>query len=268
MLRKDVDASLAVPLAAHKVIDFAPSGAGPLAYELDCFADDNQQLQSLWAAIDKMSISSRDIVLITSGRPAVIYSLGAWLGRLERENRPAVFMRFYEYDYLDLNPKSSAEPGWMFRFAANDLRLRPGQERVFFTVNNRKVVIPLAQLCARRVFQLPLPKYYGETPHAGDARAGSPVVYVHLNARSGVMLDNIQSVIRTILEKRPQVKFLLKYCQNALGRESNAELSPDLVERGVELMPTELSESEYLHTIARSDIVFLPYEVTEYATLA
>jgi len=266
-LPKNVDASLAIPLAGHAVIDFAPLVARPPDRELDGFADGDRGLRSLWAAMEAMAVSSRDIVLISSGRPGVIYSLGAWLGRLEREKRPAVFLRFYDYDFLHPETERSGGRDRMLRFAAQDLALRPGQDRVFFTVNNGKAVMPLARLCGRRVFQFPLPKYYGETPDAGEARAHAPVIYVHLNARCGVMLDKIQSVVGTILDKQPQVKFLLKYCGHARSPDPHGGLNASLVERGVELVPTELSYSKYLATIARSDIVLLPYDVTEYATL-
>jgi hypothetical protein len=269
LLRKDVGALLADPLAGHRVIESDPIAVEPRDHKLDWLADGDGQLQSLWATMEEMAISRHDIILITSGRPIVIYSLGAWLGRLDRETRPAVFFRFYNHDYVSLTTMEFGEHSWMLRFAARDLWLRPGQERVFFTVNNNNLVAPLGRLCMRRVFQMPLPKFYGEMSNSADANAdGPPVIYAHMNIRSGVMLSQIDSVIRTVLERYPRARFMLKYCRNALEPRTDAELSADLIERGVELIPTEQWHSDHLRTIARSDIVFLPYEVTEYAGLA
>jgi hypothetical protein len=82
------------------------------------------------------------------------------------------------------------------------------------------------------------------------------------------MVGEIESVIRTVLDRRPQARFLVKYCRNALERGTEAKLSADLLERGVELISTEQPHSDYLRTIERSDIVFLPYEAIEYAGMA
>jgi hypothetical protein len=265
LLRKDVDASLAEPLAGQRVIEFDSISPEMLEYELDSFAETDRQLQSLWAALERMAISRRDIVMITSGRPLVIYSLGAWLGRLNQKNRPAVFLRFFNHDYLDPNTMEFSEQSWIYRFAASDLSLRLGQEHVFFTVNNDKLLTPLARLCMRRVFHMPLPKYYGEMAGASGANLAAPVIYIHVNARSGVMLEAIQSVIGDVLERHPAARFRLKYVLSALRLGAAVELRRDLIERGVELLPTEQSPSDYLRTIAESDIVVLPYEVTDYA---
>jgi hypothetical protein len=157
---------------------------------------------------------------------------------------------------------------WIHHLAAKDLLQRPGQARVFFTVNNEALIMPLAQLCARRVFQMPLPKYYGEIPEPRHAGAGAPVIYVHLNMRSGVMLDQVEPAIHTVLDQYPHAKFLLKYCKNALEPAADGRLSDALSARGVELVPSEQSHADHIRTIARSDIVFLPYEATEYTALA
>lgn len=263
---KNADPALAEPLMAHRLIEWTPKDAAAYRYQLDGFAESHAQLQPLWHAIQSMEVSSRDIVMITSARPAVIYSLGAWLSRLAADRRPAVFIRFYHHDYLDLENGGYSAQSWTHRFAARDLSLRPGQERVFFTVNNEALIRPLAQLCSRRVFQMPLPKYYGDIPPPRRADPARIVIYVHLNMRSRAMLDRIEPMIAAILDSYPQAKFLLKYTNNALTPESR--LSAMLRARGVELVPAEQSHADHMSTIARSDIVLLPYEATEYAALA
>jgi hypothetical protein len=61
----------------------------------------------------------------------------------------------------------------------------------------------------------------------------------------------------------------LKYCKNALEpAAAEGRLSDTLSARGVELVPSEQPHADHILTIARSDIVFLPYEATEYIALA
>jgi hypothetical protein len=268
LLRKNVAASLAEPLNARRIIEFEPGSPGRPDYALDLFAEGDRRLRSLWDAIAEMAVSRHDIVLITSAYPAVIYSLGAWLGRLDSVSRPAVFFRSYNHEYLDLETMGHGERSWLYRFAAGDLSLRPGQERVFLTVNNAALVAPLEQLCSRRIFQMPLPKHYGAVLDRSGMAASPPVIYVHINARTGILLDQIDSIIRATLDRRPDAKFLVKYCLNSLKRGATAALSRDLVERGVKLIPSEQSHADYLQTIARSQVILLPYESIEYQALA
>ncbi len=164
LLGTDVAPALAEPLGARRLIELGPMQVATFPDQLDSFAEGDRQLQSLWRAIEATDVASHDIVMITSSRPVVIYSLGAWLARLPQARRPAVFFRFFNHEYLDLKNTNFSEQSWMHRFAARDLSLRPGQERVFFTVNNERLIAPLAQLRARRVFPMPLPKHYGEIP--------------------------------------------------------------------------------------------------------
>ena len=264
-----VDGSLARPLNALKVIDYdEPLDLRGQSRDLDFFADAHRKLQSLWDALTSQTISHDDIVLITSARPGVIYSLGAWLGQLDKSTRPAVFFRGFYHDYLDLRTLDYSDHSWMHRFAARDLSLRPGQERVFLTVNNKRLIDPLGRLCTRRIFEMPLPKYYGDAPNVPASHADMPVIYVHLNARSGVLIEQIESILRTVLTKKTRVKFLLKYTLDALKPGIAATLSEGLRERGVELVSSEQTHSDHMLTIARSDIVLLPYEAPEYRALA
>jgi hypothetical protein len=91
---------------------------------------------------------------------------------------------------------------------------------------------------------------------------------MHLNVRSGVMLDQVDKVVRTVLGKYPAAKFLLKYTRNALPPDKKKRLGDGLGARGIELVPSEQSHADHIATIARSDIVVLPYEATEYVALA
>jgi hypothetical protein len=267
LLPRRVDKSLADSLGGKRIIDLDLIRRSRLDFKLDLFAEGHRLLTSLWKAIDKAGVSGNDIVLLTSARPIVIYSLGAWLGLLPEARRPAVFIRFLDHSYIDLETMDYTELSWTYRFAAKDLSLRPGQERVFFTINNARMAPVLGSMCERRIFQMPVPKYYGELAENPD-RTVRPMIYVHLNQRSGILLSEIESIIREMLERYPQVTFLIKYCLNALKPGAVATVSRDLIKRGVTLIPSEQSHTDYLNTIAQSDIVLLPYEATEYKALA
>ncbi len=270
LVGKDVASELADPLEAHRVVEFSSSHPLQWNYQLDCFSERHQSLQSLWSYIEGSGITRADLILITSAQPTAIYSLAVWLSSLKRESQPAVFIRSFDHDYLDLETMNYAEQSWMLRFAARDLSLRLGQERVFFMVNNKNLVLPLGSLCSRRIFEMPLPKYYGESigkSFDGDI-VGKPTIYTHLNMRSGIIAAHVEGIIHNVLDTYPTAKFLVKYCLNALAPGKNASLPSTLVERGVELIPSEQSHADYMTTIARSDIVFLAYEATEYKALA
>lgn len=265
LLHQDANRALAQSLDARRVIKREPPAAA--GDELEAFADHHRRLRSLWDALDETNPSRDDFVLMTAGRPGTIYSLGAWLSERDPQHRPAVFIRFYDHDYIDLATGDFTRQSPIYRFAARDLALRPGQDRVFFTANNPDLVGPLGLVCDRRVFHMPLPKHYGAVvPAQGSTSA--PVIYLHMNARCGTMLNQIQRAIRLILDARPDAKVLLKYCLNALRPGLDATLAPDLAARGVELVAPEQSHADYLDTIARSHIVVLPYDVEAYRGLA
>jgi hypothetical protein len=128
--------------------------------------------------------------------------------------------------------------------------------------------VRLEALCGRRIFEMPLPKYYGEVRDCAGADAGPPVIYVHVNKRAAALLDRIDALLRAILHARPDAKLLVKYCLNAIKPGTSARLSPDLLARGAELLPSEQPTADYLQTIARSHLVLLPYDPIAYRGLA
>jgi hypothetical protein len=264
MLPVTTPAMLAEQLGGHRVIAYDRASLNDSHYDIDLFAEGDVQLRSLWTAIETLGVSRTDTVLIASGRPIVIYSLGAWLARLAPEQRPAVFINFLSHDYLDLTTMTLGAGSWDYRFAARDLALRPGQERVHFMTGNQRLVGPLARLCLRRVFLMPMPKYYGEAIDLSADAATPATIYVHLNQRSGVMLQAVETVVRRVLDCRPDIRFRIKYCSNALPSGTEAVLSPDLAARGVILVPTEQSTDDYLQTLRQCQIILLPHPVTEY----
>jgi hypothetical protein len=260
---------LTEPLDARAVIEptpYYPSDSANDTKMPDVFGAAHRRLRRLWSTIETFGVTRNDIVVITSPRPLVIYSLGVWLGELSYDARPTTFFRFFGNEYLDFATMSYSWLKDAYRFASHSLAERPGQERIFFTVDSEALCDSLAQLCSRRVVHMPVPIYHGEgTERTKISNPGTAVVYVHLNGRSGTMLRSINDVIRLLLNKGADRRFLVKFCllsDTALG------LDPDLVARGVETVPTEQSAQDYLATIEGSDIVVLPYEPLKYRVLA
>ena len=218
LLGKDVAPALADPLQGHRLIEPEATDAVTSPRQADGFAKSDQQLQSLWNAIEAMAVSSRDIVLITSSRPVVVYSLGAWLNRLGPEQRPAVFIRFFSHEYLDLKNDALQRT----EFIAPVCRKRP-----FAEAWARKGLLHRQQREDDRTAGPTLRATRIPDASSKILRRGARVAAVrtrklsrhlctHLNMRSGVMLDQIKSAIHTVLDKHPRAKFLLKYCENAI----------------------------------------------------
>jgi glycosyltransferase involved in cell wall biosynthesis len=222
-------------------------------------------LRPVWDSIVAEQVAASDILLITSSRPAVICALADWLDTLQPEACPAVFFRFFGAEFLNFENTAFTEYSWPYRHASNELASRPGQERVFFTVNNRKIIAKLEQLVSRPVHLMPMPKYYGDAAPAG--RSGEdrqPTVYVHVN-RQGEMPQRVAAAIATVLQQDATVKFLVRFCRHAHADDTASRASfSGLAGPSVELLAAEDDHRSYLATIARSDVVLLPYDPIEY----
>jgi hypothetical protein len=257
------------PLDARAVIEpmpYYPSDCANDTKMPDVFAAAHRRLRRLWSTIETFGVTRNDIVVITSPRPLVIYSLGVWLGELSYDARPTTFFRFFGNEYLDFATMSYSWLKDAYRFASHSLAERPGQERIFFMVDSEALCDSLAQLCSRRVVHMPVPIYHGEgTERTKISNSGTAVVYVHLNGRSGTMLQSINDVIRLLLNNGADRRFLVKFCLNS---EAALGLDQDLVACGVKTVPTEQSTQDYLATIEGSDVVVLPYEPLKYRALA
>ena len=264
LLNHDADPALAEQLDAFRVICWQPVDIRLLNYPFDIFAEGDKQLQPVWEKLEELQISSQDMLLVLSENPVFIYSLGAWFGRIAAAVRPSVFMRFVSAaNYLDLKTLDYHEQSWMYRFAGQDLALRPGQEKVFFLANNHRALTDLGRLCSRRIFYMPLPKYYGDAFPARRLNSTAPVVYIHLNIRAEALIAEIVPVIASILARRHNIKIKLKTCI-PLSQSLTAQLSPYLRKNLLEWLPEQQSHAEYMQSLAQSDIMVLPYQAKEY----
>jgi hypothetical protein len=236
---------------------------------LESFAEAHIALRVLWNAIKERGVSARDILLITSSRPAVIHALGAWLSTVRSQSIPAVFFRFFGPEFLNFHTMDYNDQAWTIRYASRELASKRGEERVFFTINNRELLASLEALTSRRAFFMPVPKYYADVERvrrAGDA--GPATIYVHAN-RAGEMPRRIAAAAALILRQRTGVKFLVRFCKHAgAGETAHEAIDQRLIGNGLELLPTEEDHLQYLAAIERSQIVLLPYEPVEYRGVA
>lgn len=264
---KGLEPSLAEALDAQTILE-PPLDPSDRDGQIEALTEEQSRLDALWESLKAQELSKDDIVLFTSARPASIYAVANWLAVLPYETRPVVFFRFFGPEFLDPHDMKYNDRAWLYRFVSRELALRPGHRRVFFTINNSRLVEALERLCTRRVFQMPVPKYHGsdldiDTP---DAQPRT-VIYVHLNLRSGNLLTEITEIMRSVLLHRSDVEFLVKATLNAKAT-GLLSLDGNSFEGRVTLVPAEQSPRDFLSTIARSHIVLLPYESVEYRAIA
>ena len=74
----------------------------------------------------------------------------------------------------------------------------------------------------------------------------------------------IERVLRAVLAARSDVRFLIKYCRNALPPGTEASAEPGSRSRAVILVPSEQSTDDYLRTLRQCQIIVLPHAMTEY----
>lgn len=255
---EDLGARAILPVTRWRGVKMDPS--------LEGFAAAQLVLTSLWNDLETERISERDIVVITSSRPQVIFGIGQWLRARPASARPSVFFRFFGPEFFDFEAKAFSEDAWAYHFASRSLPEETGGERTFFTLNNEKALTHLETLSLRRAFYLPVPKYYGPVAEVSQARTIQPLtIYVHVNRKAGPISDRIVELVTKILRRRSDVKFLVRFCKYAYGDDGfNKRIDKALFGSSLEILPAEQNHVEYLAEIERSDMVLLPYDSVEY----
>lgn len=261
---------LAEPHALKAVLD-------PLA-EITPLHDDNmlellnacfeagRTLDSLWSAIEADGVTGTDIVLFPHATPSVVLAVGRWLGQRPVDERPAIFLRFVSPDFLDEHSGRFNARALQYHLASKDLRTRAGEDRVFFLANSPALVGAITRMSGRRTFLMPLPKYLDVAPTVSNATSPSqPVIYIHLNTRSGSLISQVGEIIRRIRAVVPAARFLVKAgagdAESAVSAlQFESELGPT-----VEIIPAEQNPQDYLATLSRSTIVLLAYQAHVYA---
>jgi glycosyltransferase involved in cell wall biosynthesis len=263
------EASIAGLLDARAMLPPVPWHLPDQTSAAETFAWTRAALRPVWKTIEAEQLAAFDLLLITSSRPAVIHALADWLGTLQPQSCPAVFFRFFGAEFLNFENTAFTEYSSPYRQASSELASRPGQERVFFTVNNRKIIAQLEQLVSRPVHFMPMPKYYGDAAPAGrNGEDRQPTVYVHVN-RQGEMPQRVAAAITTVLQQDATVKFLVRFCRHAHEDDTASQaIDGVLAGNSVEMLAAEDDHRSYLAALARSDIVLLPYDPIEYRGIA
>ncbi|MDO8979518.1 MAG: hypothetical protein Q7V17_09845 [Afipia sp.] len=259
------DPKITEELCAHAILPFIRWYDVSKDFFLEGFACAQFTLSPLWKDLDAADVSERDILVITSSRPQVIFGVGQWLRAQPVSVRPAVVFRFLGPEFFDFDAKTFTKIAWAYHFASRSLPTVAGGERVFFTLNNEKALAHLERLSLRRAFYLPVPKHYGPivvSPHARSAQLLT--IYIHVN-RPGQMPDRVIELVTTILQRHKDVNFLVRFCRYVhVGDMPKKEIVKELVGQGIELLPAEQNHIEYLAEIDRADMVLLPYDPVEY----
>ena len=256
---RDIDPSLAGPLAAKTVLDPLPQiGAGDaqtIVNQLTEILDFTYRLQSPWRAIEAENLNEADIILFHVAHPVLVQGAGLWLASRRPRQRPSVFYRFVGEELVDRVTGKVSGAAALYRAASKDLSTRNGQERVFFLANTSLMLRRVARVSDRRTFLMPLPKHYGDISTL-PAPPRLPTAYLHFNYRSGRLTDVASDIIRRVKSIHPSTRFLVKF---ALGCILKGTIDRDIA-ADVELLPPEQEAQDYLSNFARSSVVVLPYE--------
>lgn len=261
-ISQKADPKIAEELGAHAVLPFVRWYNVSKDVFLDDFACAQLTLRPLWKELEAADVSERDILVITSSRPQVIFGLAQWMRSRSGSSNPSVIFRFFGPEFFNFEAGTFIESAWSYYFASRLLLGVSGEERVFFSLNNKAALVHLERLCLRRAFYLPVPKYYGSITEGLESRAVEELtIYVHTNRRSEKMLNGIFELVRTVVRKHGGVNFLVRVWESG-GLEKT--LDKEFIGRGLEFLPAEQNHLEYLKTIDRADMILLPYDPVEY----
>lgn len=226
--------------------------------------DAADNLEPLWTAIGSFNPVEEDLLLFTSADPILIAGAGIWLARRRPSQRPNVFFRLVGGELIDvqtgrLNPNAD-----LFRIACSDLRTRAGHERVFLLASSPELMRIATRVCSRRVFPTSLPKHLAIMAKADRVLPATHTVYVHLNERSGRLIDGLGEIIRRVAAEESDTRFIIQL--SGLTAERRAQLELEL-SSSAELLSQEQDTADYLANFCRCTAVLLAYEPRSYAAL-
>lgn len=257
----------AVPLSADPILESLPAievNAENFVAQLVTLADAAATLEYLWAWLDAESLGRPDLIYFPQGHPILIRGIGAWLEKQPAERRPSVFFRIIGDELTDLDTGRFKARASFYRLASADLRARSGQERVFFLVNSRSKARAVSRVLRRRPFMMQ--HHFGRPiVDASAADPLHPVVYVHLNRRSGRLASNLGDIIRRVGAVQPNIRFLIRTPGEFLEK-LRGSFSPDVAARA-EILSSDLGNAEYLTALSRCTMALLAYESQPYKVL-
>lgn len=260
---RSTDSHIAASLSADAVLEPLPTlevNADNFVGQIVTFGDAAVISRSLWSQLDGEELDGSDMIYFPRGHPILIRGIGLWLGDQPPERRPNVFFRIIGDELTDLETGRFRPRAAFYRLACTDLLSRPGQERVFFLVNSRAKARSVTRVCRRRPFMMQ--HHFGKAiTEQLPVVTESPIVYVHLNSRSGKLAANLGEIIRRVVAIEPSARFLLRASAVAIPA-----LEPEICEF-VEILPAEQDLADYLANLARCTMVLLAYEAQPYRAL-
>jgi glycosyltransferase involved in cell wall biosynthesis len=266
LVPRSTDERVAAEIEADRVLELLPAfevNGENFVLWMATFADTARHFAPLRAWLDAECLTSSDIIYFPRGHPVLISGIGKWLSEKTEDKRPAVFFRIIGDELTDLDTGRFKPRAAFYRLASADLDNAPARERVFFLVNSSAKARSVARVLRRRSFMMQ--HHFGRPPDTALAtETVDPTVYVHVNSRSGRCLTHLGETIRRVREVEPATRFVIK----PAGDISDRMVALDLGDGGsVEVLPLQMSTTEYFGNLARSTLVVLAYEAQPYRFL-
>jgi hypothetical protein len=261
-----VDQHLAQTIPVKRALDQLTELPAPGDFEKDpaLVVDRMSELNSLWRALDEVRPGKHDLILFVHADPRLLVGIGTWLSRRAVDSRPNVFFRFLGYELLDPVTMQSLPTVRLYASAARALT-QLDWDKVHLLVNSPIAMQALAATTMRRAFDMPLPKYLPPATARKERRPSQrKLIYLRLNPSSGSLLNEVNDLLRLILQEVPEAFFVFKFAWRSAP--TSFAIAPDLVDH-IRVAPVEQTVDEYFHDIAQADIVALIYQPEPYRTL-
>ncbi|EJN16178.1 hypothetical protein PMI42_00276 [Bradyrhizobium sp. YR681] len=257
---------LAADIGADRVLETLPAfevNAGNFVLSAVTFADTARLFAPFGAWLNAEGLDSSDIIYFPRGHPVLIGGIGRWLSEQPDGKRPAVFFRIIGDELTDLDTGRFKPRAAFYRLASADLDNARARDRVFFLVNSWGKARSVSRVLRRRPFMTQ--HHFGRPPDITTSPGVvDPTIYIHVNSRSGRCLTDLRETIRRVHALAPATRFLIKPAGDIAETIATLDLGDDPL---VELLPLQMSTTEYFRTLARSTLVVLAYEARPYRFL-
>jgi hypothetical protein len=265
LVPRATDERLAAEIGADRVLELLPAfevNAENFVLSTVTFADTARLFAPLRSWLDAEGLDSSDIIYFPRGHPVLISGIGRWLSEQPKGKRPAVFFRIIGDELTDLDTGRFKPRAAFYRLASADLDNASARDRVFFLVNSAAKARSVSRVLRRRPFMMQ--HHFGRPPDITTATEVDSTVYVHVNSRSGRCLIDLGETIRRVHALAPATKFLIKPAGDIAETIAALDLGDSPL---VELLPLQMSTTEYFGNLARSTLVVLAYEAQPYRFL-
>lgn len=265
LVPRTTDERLAAEIGADRVLETLPAfdvNAGNFVQSTVTFADTARLFAPFRGWLDAEGLDSSDIIYFPRGHPVLISGIGRWLSEQPKGKLPAVFFRIIGDELTDLDTGRFKPRAAFYRLASADLDNASARDRVFFLVNSTAKARSVSRVLRRRPFMMQ--HHFGRPPDIATATEADSTVYVHVNGRSGRCLTNLGETIARVHALAPATRFLIKPAGDIAETIAALDLGGSPF---VELLPLQMSTTEYFGNLARSTLVVLAYEAQPYRFL-